>query len=1836
MITRAKARRQMSSPSGSQKKDQQNLPTSKSSKAASSKMSVISIEARKKQLEFEAAEEKSRLLIAAEEAKMQTQLQEVKMQAQIDLVNKKLSVSLAELEEQQERRSRAGSSVSSVSAAVRTEDWVAQQNVTPRRTTATQNARYSDPTAQDERYLTPSAAQDDHCPAPAAQNMCCSSPAIHAIRSSAPVAQDKAILKLADAIHDLALGCTHSCKQMIAADKLMSRIATPKELPFFKGDPMEWVNFRNFYDESNKICQFSNAENVCRLRKCLTGEARECVSALLMGDVSAENIMKTLELRFGRPEIIITKIVSQLKKLPSLSLSYHNDIVSFSIKIKNCVVATKAIKQDDYLRSPELTTVILSKLPCSLISRWADYAYEKREKSSNMTRLEQLSEFLEVEAQKISNVGVSLLQTSIKKFDGPVTHSNLQRPHAVLAQTKETSKCRFCHKRSDHIVVDCPKFKRALRKERWSFVRSNRLCPKCLVSDHDKNTCEAPLCSTDDCGLPHHQILHWPTAKAIEKPVNANITESTDDCVANISAVSNSPTPAHVLLKYVRVRIHGPNGDVVTDALLDDGSTITMIDEKVASQVGLTGHTESLQVRGAWDNSVLICKAELLEFEISNENTDRYRIVARTVKGINLPSQYTEPERYEHLSGIKDNLCSDSMKPSMIIGQDNYHLLAPLEIIEGDPNATRTVLGWSVHGKIINRRRPHGLTDACTLFLSHHDSEDGRSLDELNDLIRRSYALDALGVSVKPRQCSEDVKALEILDKTSKQVGDHWEVGLPWKDETVKMKDSYPTAFSRLQGVEKKMRMNTDFQARYRERVQHLFENNYAHPCSEPDVTSDRLWYLPHFGVDNPNKKKLRLVFDAAAKSQGYSLNDYLLQGPDLLISLFGVLLRFREHQVAITGDIKDMFLRVQIRKEDQDALRFLWKDDINSTKPPTKFAMNSLIFGACCSPFVAQYVKNKNAMLYEKEMPRAVRSIVQNHYVDDLMDSIETESAAVQLVNDVRDIHKMGGFEIRNWTSNSKKVLESLPESDLGPSAVKFNIEGTSESERTLGLYWFPVDDVLSFDVSMKRISEEILKCLQRPTKREMLRVVMSVFDVQGFLAPLTIKSRILLQDTWRSGILWDEQVKDKEFTKWRKWLECFDKVKSLRIPRWYLNKQSLATQNVILTHELHMFCDASPQAYAAVAYWRIVHEESATIAFIASKSRVAPLRPVSVPRLELQGAVLACRLAATIEQEHTIKPDRRYFWTDSSTVLLWIKSDARNYKPFVANRLGEIDELTKPDEWRYVPTSANVADYATKENVDELTYAHPWFHGPEFLSLETAQWPENKFTKAHDDDVELKKATLTVITPLEHLSIPDAKRFSSWMRLLRATATLLAAVEKWKGRDVTVDAIQMDKAEILILRQAQKESFPEELSCLNDQKPLPKKSKILSLTPYMDHDGILRVQGRIDAAENVSLEYKRPAILDGRNYVSKLIIMHYHVRAAHANNETVINELRQRFWIIHLRPSVRNIASKCLICRIRKATPVAPRQGNLPAGRVAHHCRPFSHCGLDLFGPIEVIVGRRREKRYGVIFTCMTVRAIHLEVVHSLSTDSLLMALRRMAARRGWPSDLYSDNGTNLRGADAELQKLQNEAANKRVRWHFNPPLSPHMGGAWERLIRSVKSTLKVILKERTPRDETLLTLLCEVEAIVNSRPLTHVSVSSTDDVALTPFHFLLGTSSNLPIDATENTDLCSRKQWRVAQRLADMFWSRWLKEVLPSLLPRTMRSTSDEDQLKVGDVVLVIDPTSERSYWPRGAIEAVYPGADGRVRVVDVRTSRGTLRRRSALRLVRLPSHPRGEEC
>lgn len=1779
------------------------VPTSK--KSESKKSSSSSIKARKAKLELLAAEAKAKI--------------------QMELIDKRLATDLADLEDEQSEP-RDNYSHSTVNR------WLEHSQE------AMEKVQPANEHGNDLGEL--------HHPG-----------SVH------PGTSHGTVQMLASALRDLAASSNNTTSNA----KLLSRLSTPRDLPAFSGDPMEWLQFKQAYEESTEVCNFSSKENLWRIRKCLRGPARDAVAALLISATEPEKIMATLELRFGNPDGIVIKIMQDIKKLYPISQDYQKDIVAFSVKVQNFIEAIRSVKRDEYLQGMNIVSLILSKLPTVLLSKWSDYSFPLITEGKK-SRLDILADFLQEEAVKIST-------TSNIHLIG----NNFNRVHNTVLVTTDNHdfKCLYCRV-SKHKLTECKRFKKSLRKDRWRHVKRHGICYKCLLSRHDRDTCPAAPCDIENCGQSHHRLLHYPITKDIRSPGNINITEITESAtVTNINL-----SQCKVFLKTVPINIHGPNGVISATALLDDGSTVSLIDYELVKKLGLNGHKQTMRVSGAWNGSSLECVCEIVDLNVSNKDGTTFPIRVRSVKDLNLPvhdSTSIDLTNYEHsIPVIKNCLNNELCKPKLLIGQDNYDLLLPLQIIKlknSNLYITRTELGLCIHGCLreaspLHQTPPIKRVLHSALFITNDSDEENESkLRNLEEQIRMSFTIESMGISMKPRQHPEDLQAIQYLENTSVLKNGRWHVGLPWKDKNCKMPNSYPNAAVRLKGIEKRLKTDKDYARRYTERINHLLENDYAEKltCQEDTL---KTWYLPHFGVDNPNKNKLRLVFDAAAKTCGVSLNDYLLKGPDLLMGLFGIMLRFRENKIGITGDIRDMYLRIKILPKDQDALRFLWRDNQEQNGPINTYTMTSLIFGANCSPFIAQFIKNKNAKQYESLYPAAVDAIHKQHYMDDYIDSIENEATAIKTIQDIIHIHKRGGFEIRNITSNNEAVLNCIPQETLGTTAVRFKIEQPNEGERTLGLIWYPKEDLLSFDVSFKKIPVDIITGDTRPSKRQMLKVLMSIFDIFGFLSPFTIKGKIMLQDVWRLQLDWDEKIPETIYEKWIEWLQLLKEINQLRIPRHYrtaarvnetehctsdpnahtsperpplpvscVSESVAPNEQITLCYtnlQLHIFCDASTKAMSAVAYWRWTVNDRYYVTFVASKCKVAPLKYMSIPRMELQAALLAVRLADTLCKELKHKPCKRYFWCDSSVVLHWIRNNTRNYTTFVAHRLGEIDELSKPNEWRYIPTKLNIADIATKETCDLSVLKNEWFYGPAFLRDRDTEWPvDTQLPEMPHLDLEYTMTMQTYNKPLP--AVPDPERFSSWLRLLNATCNVLTFINKCKKLDTSFDGYTRAAAERWLIKYSQLQSFPGDIANLENKKEIDKKSRLLTLSPFLNEHGILCVGGRINAATDVPLHLKQPVILDGRHHVARLIVRYYHVRAAHGYNEAVVNELKQKYWILKLRPTVRSVASQCMFCRIRKAQPCPSRMGDLPAARMASRCRPFTHCGIDLFGPMEITVIRRREKRYGVLFTCLTVRAIHIELVPSLSTDSLIMALRRMAARRGWPQFIYSDNGTNLRGADNELKKatldldeniLKAEAVNYGTTWTFIPPASPHWGGAWERLIRSVKDSLKIILRERAPREETLITLMAEVEQIVNSRPLTHVTVEPNSNETITPNHFLLGSSSNLPIvGAFDDSDLYLRKQWRLTQRLADMFWRRWVREVLPTMLPR-QKWNRDTEPLRVGDLVLIADPESPRNTWPKGIIHRIIPGRDGRVRVVEVKTKTRLLRR-SAARVAKVPT-------
>ncbi|CAH2218177.1 jg24405 [Pararge aegeria aegeria] len=1639
-----------------------------------------------------------------------------------------------------------------------------------------------------------------------------------------------------------------------------------QELPYYDGNSSEWVAFRVVYDDTSK--SYTPTQNMTRLRRAIKGAARSTFKSLLYSDATPDQVMKALQRRYGRPDSLVMQELDRIKALPKIGEN-PQEICSFASDVDNCVTAIHGLQKPQYLCSPVMVREIVEKLPSYLKFQWYDYADAKEDQEPADLTL--MAKFLNKQADRCG--AYALLEKKKQPRGREMTHivtedeeDEGRRPLSAKNGSKKWN-CINCQ--GNHYLTDCPLFLKKSVEERWKLVVSHRICFKYLQGRHRKDHCKKPPCKT--CKYPHHSLLHSERRNPEQKNEASNSTNVFNEVDAEQAMTTSITLPVHAMrttrayLKIVPVEIYGPTGSQKVLALLDEGSTVSLLDSQIAKSIGAKGTEEELVIESIGGKLIRKINSERLNICIrgvhQQEKKNLHRV--RTIDEMNLAPQFIDKERIEqcsHLKQIATVLYYEFEPPRLLIGQDNWELIISQDIKRGKPGqpvASLTELGWVLHGSDKRNVKPVHFINKCMHVKTMED--------KIHDTMKEHFAIESLGVQPRRPTTDSDGRALAILEQTCRRRPDgRFEVGLLWKNKDDQMPDSYKSAEKRLISIERKMDKDPNLKEEYKRQIQHLLDENYAEEATN-EHNSARKWYLPHFSVVHPLKKKVRIVFDAAAKSQGKSLNDALLPGPDLLQPLFGVLTRFRQGPIAVAADIKEMFLQIKIIPEDRDSLRFLWRKG-NQDTSPKEYRMNTVIFGATSSPSTAIFVKNRNAEDFKNQYPDAVLAIERNHYMDDYLHSFHSEKQLVKIASEVDFIHKKAGFELRGWASNRSYLLQKV----TNEGAEKTEIELSNKEEKTLGLRWFTKEDTIGFRANLRNTPEEVLLKKRIPTKREVTSAVMSTFDPLGLASPVLIQGQKLLQSIWRSGISWDGEIEEKDHETWQTYIKNIQLLKTLNIPR------CIAPHST--DGELHVFTDASETAYAAVAYWRTTNENSDFhVNLIAGKARVTPLKPVSIPRLELQAALLGSRLADSLTRELDLKINKKTYWTDSSIVLSWIKSDPRTYKTFVAHRLAEIEDLTHPQEWRWVSTLNNPADDGTRDVPENFSRSHRWFTGPDFLKLEERCWPEKRIFKEKNTGEEKEKIFTASVNDKYEYTSPDPERFSSWKRLWRTMARVLQFISLCKTKDkvnisrqlkkidptwkkskksvtrkirnlckegttkrmfLQIEPELLEQAEILLLKRSQTESFKEDFHYLERGKKLPNNSKLKKLDVEVNN-GLLRLRGRVNAIKGVSEEFKRPIVLHSKNKITNLIIEDCHRRFNHGNHATVMNELRQRFLILGLRSAVRSTLHHCQWCKTYRSKPQKLPIGDLPPERLRHGAPPFTCCAVDYFGPMNVTLGRRHEKRWGALFTCLTTRAVHIELVTSLTTSSMIMALRRFAARRGMPKILYSDNGTNFVGANKELKeaieemkkgKLVTETEELGIKWKFIPPGAPNMGGAWERLVQSIKTALGVTLKEKTPKEETLHTLLLEAEHIVNSRPLTNAA-DNPDEEALTPNHFLIGRSNGAArIGAFTDKELVGRETWKTAQQLADHFWRRWLREYLPTLLPRKIGGRLEHTNLNVGDIVLIVDSSLPRCTWPRGKVLKIYPGPDGKTRVADIETRGGVLRRPNS-RLVVLVTSP-----
>ncbi|XP_053956305.1 uncharacterized protein LOC128861956 [Anastrepha ludens] len=1176
----------------------------------------------------------------------------------------------------------------------------------------------------------------------------------------------------------------------LSSTQIASRQVINKDLPTFSGKPEEWPLFITSFEQSTEQCGFTDSENLIRLQRCLKGVALEAVRGKLMAPATVWQAIETLRMLYGRPDVICHSLQRKLRQEPLVRYDKLETLIQFALAVQNYCCTLKAIGLSSYLNDPMLLSELLCKLPSDLKLEWGRYRVSLLHAD--------ISEF-DYWLFKLATCASQVVSVNSSGDDVKVNNNPFKKRllvHDVVHTNSATSSQPYCLQCSgDHRLEKCKQFCDLSTNDRWCFVRDNKLCIRCFRKHFLKNCPLHSRCGIDDCTKPHHVLLHS------NHSVNPNHKAAV--------MLHKEELATKTLLRYVPVVLYGKSKCIKTYALIDEGSTCTILEKHIAEELGLDGPSDELCLRWTGDITQVEPKSKCVTIGLSSthETSPRFNLRnIRTVANLDLPKQSLLQEvlsSHSHLHNLPIEPYA-GVRATLLLGVDNAKLGVPLKVkeIEGDQLiATKCRLGWSVYGR---GEEANALSNRVMHICSCVSTE------RMDEMLKANYALEAVGISMKdePLKSKADERDLAIMKSTTKYLENEkrWETGLLWKFDKIDLPNSYSMALQRLSCLEKRMTRDPLLRNFLNKQIREYEDKGYIRKLTKDEIShGKRSWFIPIFTVTNKNKNKTRLVWDAAATVDGIALNTYLMKGPDLLASLVGILIRFRERAFVITGDIREMFHQIRVRSKDQTAQQFLWRHG-NSSRDPDTYVMTVMTFGAACSPSLANFIKNKNASRFINENASAVGAIHRNMYVDDWLQSVDTEKELIDLALQVKHIHGEGGFEMRNWLSNSTNALHAI--SRTAKQSGKLLQDPSMTYEKVLGIWWLPWSDELTF---FAKFDAFVCGNNSSVTKGSVLRVIMSVYDPLGLIGFFMIQAKIIMQNIWRSGVTWDAPVQKDEHEAWQSWVRLLPRIHDVRIPRCY----PLAS----FTHDvqLHIFCDASSVAYAAAAYLRATVSGKVKCCLVASKSRVAPLKPVSIPRLELMGAILGLRLAKFIRNELTLPISEEVYWTDSKNVLHWIRSDSRKFSQFVGVRIGEILESSSINNWRWVPSADNVADDATKlKQWSKLDGELRWFQGPQFLTLSSWEWPETILVNSAEHELvhHIELNTTLSFTSFTEV-VPHVSRFSKWEKLRGATRYALRFLRLVSRRPAKSEFVQMmlqdttvNSAEILIVLMCQSET--------------------------------------------------------------------------------------------------------------------------------------------------------------------------------------------------------------------------------------------------------------------------------------------------------------------------------------------------------------------------------------------------------------------------------------------
>jgi len=1121
------------------------------------------------------------------------------------------------------------------------------------------------------------------------------------------------------------------------------------------------------------------------------------------------------------------------------------------------------------------------------------------------------------------------------------------------------------------------------------------------------------------------------------------------------------------------------------------------------------------------------------------------------------------------------------------------------------------------------------------------------------------WSLDCIGIR-DPPNVKEDDKALEEFNRTVCYEGQRYYVTWPWKSPGIELPDNFNVAFGRMKSLARRLQNDQSLLQQYCDVIKSQVEAGIIEIVDDSQLEREsKKYYLPHHPVITPLKTttKVRIVYDASVKANkgAKSLNDCLYRGPINLPDMCGMLLRFRTYYIAILADIEKAFLQIGIQEHERDITRFLWFKDPSQ---PERVVGNLSIyrfcrvpFGIICSPFLLEATLKYHL---KRDNSNIATMICNNIYVDNLSVGATSFQEACDTYKEAKSIFKGASMNLREWSSNCDTFLNCLPKGEQSKGTVM----------KVFGLLWNNVNDCLQ----IRALKVPTKKC--NVTKRCAVSDIAKVYDPLGLVTPIVFHGKVFLQKLWFEELRWDDYLPSSLLEEWEEIVRLFQQLSELQVPR-YICENSESASYQILT-----FCDASAKSYAAAVYLRVVCGDTVRVHLIFAKMRLSPvdnkrkrsatLKHISLPRLELMALLIGTRATNFVVKELTLHISKVTVLTDSQCVLHWVRS-CKPLPVFVQNRVDEIRQQEHVS-FGYIPSENNPADLATRGlTVTELKESSLWWHGPIWIQCDEHCWPSWNLPDVTSEELEqmLSQAKSGSDVIFESSNVVqenedrgsvsacniDERKYSCLRRLLRITALCLKfiRIRVWsrcstelKERICKQHQIlkifndlkdtgsiyfrDLVSAKLLWVYVVQHRTFADVFRALiTKQKNGLQKQLGLELDKY----GILRCHGRFLNAE-LSEDTKYPKLIPRHEYFTRLVIREVHERLIHAGISHTLASLRQEYWLPKGRIEVRACVHHCLVCRRHEGPAFAlPRMPPWPRQRVSESL-PFQFTGLDYLGPVFIKEDKIITKMWICLFTCLAVRAVHLEWVRSLSAEHFLLCLRRFMAKRGRPEMIISDNAAQFKlvksVVDEQWRELTRDEelisylSNSGIKWQFTTALAPWQGGFFERLVGLVKRALRKGIGSKRLTLDQFVVVLAEVEAVVNTRPLTYVYEDFKSGFTLTPAHFLNSNLKPFPLMDSE-IDYCPTEdsvttllnKWRKGQIQLNTFWNVWRSDYLTSLRDRTPHHKFAKGQIhthpEVGQVVLIKEDNVPRGVWKIGRIQSLRNSVDGKIRSAEV---------------------------